>query len=69
MERTEMSEKAKEKRKATETDDEGAENEEKTDGGRKRRRVTVNDPEETDWVRKVTEFMGRMEEWEKRREA
>ena len=51
----EMSEKAKGKRKVTETDDEGAEHEEKTDGGRKRRRVTVKDPEETDWVRKVTE--------------
>ena len=65
----EMSEKAKEKRKATETDDEGAEHEEKTDGGRKRRRVTVKDPEETDWVKRVTEFMGWMEEQEKRREA
>ena len=69
MEKTEMSEKAKGKRKVTETDDEGAENEEKTDGGRKRRRVTVKDLEETDWVRRMTEFMGRMEEWEKRREA
>ena len=68
-ERTEMSEKAKGKRKVTETDDEGAENEEKTDGGRKWRWVTVKDPEETDWVQRVTEFMGRMEEWEKRREA
>ena len=48
-----MSEKARGKRKATEMDDEGAENEEKTDGGRKRRRVTVKDPEETDWVKKV----------------
>ena len=64
-----MSEKAKGKRKVTETDDEGAENEEKADGGRKRRWVTVKDPEETDWVRRVTEFMGRMEEREKRREA
>ena len=64
-----MSEKAKGKRKVTETDDEGAENEEKTDGGRKQRRATVKDPEETDWVQRVTEFMGRMEEWEKRREA
>ena len=63
-----MSEKAKGKRKVTETDDEGAGNEEKTDGGRKRRQVTVKDPEETDWVRKVTEFMGQMEEWEERRE-
>ena len=53
----------------TEGDDEGAEHEEKTDGGRKRRWVTVKDPEETDWVQRVTEFMGRMEEWEKRREA
>ena len=68
-ERTEMSEKAKGKRKATETDDEGADDKEKTDGGRKRRRVTVRDQEETDWVQRVTEFMGRMEEWEKRREA
>ena len=51
------------------TDDEGAEHEEKTDGEQKRRRVTVKDPEETEWVRKVTEFMGRMEEWGKRREA
>ena len=64
-----MSEKAKGKRKVTETDDEGAENEEKTDGERKRRRVTVKDPEETDWVKKVTGFMDRMAEWEKRREA
>ena len=64
-----MSEKAKGKRKVTETDDEGAENEEKTDRGQKRRRVMVRDPEETDWVWRVTEFMGRMEEWEKRREA
>ena len=31
--------------------------------------VTVRDPEETDWVWRMTEFMGRMEEWEKRREA
>ena len=61
-----MSEKAKGKRKATETDDEGAENEEKTDGGRKRRRVTVKDPEETDWVKKITGFMDRMAEWEER---
>ena len=53
-EKTEMSEKAKGKRKVTETDDEGAEHEEKTDGGRKRRRVTVRDPEETDWVQRVT---------------
>ena len=68
-ERTEMSEKAKGKRKVMETDDEGAENEEKTDGGRKRRRVTVKDPEKMDWVQRVTEFMGRIEEWEKRREA
>ena len=67
--RMEMSEKAKGKRKVTEMDDEGAENKEKTDGGRKRRRVTVRDPEEMDWVRRVTEFIGRMEEWEKRREA
>ena len=29
----------------------------------------VRDPEETDWVQRATEFMGRMEEWEKRREA
>ena len=69
MERTEMSEKAKGKRKVTEMDDEGAENEEKTDGGRKQRWVMVKDPEETDWVQRVMEFMGRMEEWEKRREA
>ena len=34
-ERTEMLEKAKGKRKVTETDDEGAEHEEKTDGERK----------------------------------
>ena len=68
-ERTEMSEKAKGKRKVTETDDEGAKHEEKTDGGRKRRRVTVKDPEGTDWVQRVMEFMDRMEEWEKRREA
>ena len=68
-EKTEMSEKAKGKRKVTETDDEGAENEEKTDGGRKQRRVTVRDPEEMDWVKRMTEFMGWMEEWEKRREA
>ena len=66
---TEMLEKAKGKRKVTETDDEGAEDKEKTDGEWKRRRVTVKDPEETDWVQRVTEFMGRMEEWEKRREA
>ena len=64
-----MSEKAQGKRKAVETDDEGAEDKEKTDGGRKRRRVTVKDPEETDWVRKVTEFMGQVEEREKRRET
>ena len=64
-----MSEKAQGKRKAVETDDEGAEDKEKTDGGRKRRWVAVKDPEETDWVRKVTEFMGRMEEREKRKEA
>ena len=56
------------KRKATETDDEGAENEEKTDGGRKRRRVTVKDPEETNWVKKITGFMDQMAEWEERRE-
>ena len=70
-EKTEMpvSEKAKRKRKVTGMDDEGAENEEKTDGGRKRRPVTVRDPEETDWVTGMTEFMGRMEKWEKRREA
>ena len=66
-ERTEMSEKAKGKWKVTETDDEGAENEEKTDGGRKRRRVTVKDPEETDWVRRVTEFMGRILMWKAER--
>ena len=64
-----MLEKAKGKRKATETDDEGAEDKEKTDGERKRRWVMVRDPEETDWVKGMTEFMGRMEEWEKRREA
>ena len=64
-----MSEKAKGKWKLTETDDEGAEPEEKTDGERKRRRVMVKDPEETDWMRRATEFMGQMEEWEKRREA
>ena len=58
-----MSEKAKGKWKVTETDDEGAENEEKTDGGRKRRQVTVRDLEETDWVWRMTEFMGQMEEW------
>ena len=69
MEKTEMSEKAKGKWKAAETDDEGAEDEGKTDGGWKRRWVTVRDPEETDWVKRMTEFMGRMEEWEKRREA
>ena len=63
-----MSEKAKGKRKVTETDDEGAEDKEKTDEGRKRRRVTVRDPEETDWVKKVTGFMDRMAEWEERRE-
>ena len=34
-----MSEKGRGKRKATEMDDEGAENEEKTDGGCKRRRM------------------------------
>ena len=68
-EKTEMSEKAKGKRKAAETDDERAEDEGKTDGERKRRWVTVRDPEETDWVRRAVEFMGRMEEWEKRREA
>ena len=43
-----MSEKVQGKRKAVETDDEGAEDKEKTDGERKRRRVTVKDPEETD---------------------
>ena len=64
-----MSEKAQGKWKAVETDDEGAEDKEKTDGERKRRRVTVKDPEETDWVRKVMEFMGQVEEQEKRREA
>ena len=64
-----MSEKAQGKRKAAETDDEGAEDKEKTDGGRKRRWVMVRDPEETDWVKRIMEFMGRMEEWEKRREA
>ena len=69
MEKTEMWEKAKGKRKVTETDDEGAEDREKMDGERKWRRVTVRDLEEADWVKKVTEFMGRMEEWEKRREA
>ena len=63
-ERTGMSEKAKGKRKATETDDQGADDQEKTDRGRKQRRVTVRDPEETDWVQRVTEFMGWMEEWE-----
>ena len=44
-----MSEKAQGKRKVTETDDEGADDKEKAeaDGGRKRRRVTVRDPEET----------------------
>ena len=60
-----MSEKAKGKRKVTETDDEGAEDK---DEGRKRRWVTVRDPEETDWVKKVTGFMDRMAEWEERRE-
>ena len=54
-----MSEKAKGKGKVTKMDDEGAENEEKTDGGRKRKWVTVRDPEETGWVQRVTEFMGR----------
>ena len=58
-----MSEKAKGKRKVTETDDEGAEDK---DEGRKRRRVTVRDPEETDGVKKVTGFMDRMAEWEER---
>ena len=65
VEQTEMSEKAKGKRKVTETDDEGAEDK---DEGRKRRWVTVRDPEETDWVKKVTGFMDRMAEWEERRE-
>ena len=64
-----LSEKARGKQKAVETDDEEAEDKERTDGGRKQRRVAVKDPEETDWVRKVTEFMGRMEEREKRREV
>ena len=68
-EKGEMSEKAKGKRKVMETDDEGVEDEEKTDGGRKWRWVMVRDPEETDWVKGMMEFMGRMEEWEKRREA
>ena len=58
-----MSEKAKGKRKVTETDDEGAED---RDEGRKQRRVTVRDLEETDWVKKVTGFMDRMAEWEER---
>ena len=69
MGKAEMSEKAKGKWKATETDDERAEAEEKTDGGRKRRRVTVKDPEEAGWVWKMTGFMDRMAEWEKWREA
>ena len=64
-----LSEKAKGKRKAKEMDDEGAEDKEKADRGRKQRWVTVRDPEETDWVKRMMEFMGQMEEWEKRREA
>ena len=66
--KAEMSEKARGKRKAAETDDEGVEDEGKTIGERKRRRVTVRDLEETDWVKKVTGFMDRMAEWEERRE-